>query len=47
MTKPLLRAAADASWEQALALEEYAEGNCFSTATLSDAAAEIKRGAPR
>jgi 2-(1,2-epoxy-1,2-dihydrophenyl)acetyl-CoA isomerase len=42
MTKPLLRAAADSSWEQSLALEEYAEGNCFSTATLSRAAAAIK-----
>jgi len=45
MTKPLLRAAVDAPWEQSLALEEYAEGNCFSTATLADAAAAIKRGA--
>jgi 2-(1,2-epoxy-1,2-dihydrophenyl)acetyl-CoA isomerase len=43
MTKPLLRAAVDASWHQSLALEEYAEGNCFSTASLSRAAAEIKR----
>jgi 2-(1,2-epoxy-1,2-dihydrophenyl)acetyl-CoA isomerase len=45
MTKPLLRAAADASWEQSLALEEYAEGNCFSTATLAQAAAAIKASA--
>jgi 2-(1,2-epoxy-1,2-dihydrophenyl)acetyl-CoA isomerase len=44
MTKPLLRAAVDASWEQSLALEEYAEGNCFSTATLAAAAASIKLG---
>ena len=44
MTKPLLRTAADASWEQSLALEEYAEANCFSTATLSRAAAEVKHG---
>ncbi|MGH2740879.1 MAG: enoyl-CoA hydratase/isomerase family protein [Gammaproteobacteria bacterium] len=42
MTKPLLRTAADATWEQSLALEEYAESNCFSTATLAEAAAEIK-----
>jgi 2-(1,2-epoxy-1,2-dihydrophenyl)acetyl-CoA isomerase len=42
MTKPLLRGAADAHWEQSLALEEYAEGNCFSTATLARAAAAIK-----
>jgi 2-(1,2-epoxy-1,2-dihydrophenyl)acetyl-CoA isomerase len=45
MTKPLLRSAADASWEQSLALEEYAEGNCFSTAALPKAAAEIKAAA--
>jgi 2-(1,2-epoxy-1,2-dihydrophenyl)acetyl-CoA isomerase len=32
MGKPLLRAAADATWEQALALEEYAEPMCFTTA---------------
>lgn len=42
MTKPLLRAAADAPWEQSLRLEEYAEANCFSTATLPEAAAQIK-----
>jgi hypothetical protein len=45
MTKPLLRAAVDAPWEQSLALEEYAEGNCFSTATLGKAAAAKRRGA--
>lgn len=42
MTKPLLRAAADAPWEQSLALEEYAEGNCFSTASLASAASAIR-----
>jgi 2-(1,2-epoxy-1,2-dihydrophenyl)acetyl-CoA isomerase len=42
MTKPLLRAAADAPWEQALKLEEFAEANCFSTATLPAAAAAIR-----
>lgn len=31
MTKPLLRAAADASWENALTMEEFAEPQCFST----------------
>jgi 2-(1,2-epoxy-1,2-dihydrophenyl)acetyl-CoA isomerase len=31
MTKPLLRAAADMSWDQALAMEEFAEPNCFTT----------------
>jgi len=43
MTKPLLRAAADASWEQSLKLEEYAEANCFSTSALPAAAAAIRR----
>jgi 2-(1,2-epoxy-1,2-dihydrophenyl)acetyl-CoA isomerase len=42
MTKPLLRAAADAPWEQSLKLEEYAEANCFSTTALPAAAAAIK-----
>ena len=31
IAKPLLRAAADASWEQSLALEEFAEPICFTT----------------
>jgi 2-(1,2-epoxy-1,2-dihydrophenyl)acetyl-CoA isomerase len=31
MTKPLLRAAADASWEQAITMEEFAEPQCFTT----------------
>ena len=42
MPKPLLRAAADAAWEQSLKLEEYAEANCFSTTALPAAAAAIK-----
>jgi 2-(1,2-epoxy-1,2-dihydrophenyl)acetyl-CoA isomerase len=41
MTKALLRAAADAPWEQSLRLEEFAEANCFSTVTLGDAAAGL------
>ena len=32
MTKPLLRQAADLTWEQALAMEEYAEPTLFTTA---------------
>jgi 2-(1,2-epoxy-1,2-dihydrophenyl)acetyl-CoA isomerase len=32
MAKPLLRAAADAGWETALTMEEFAEPNCFTTA---------------
>lgn len=31
MTKPLLRAASDASWDGSLALEEFAEPACFTT----------------
>lgn len=31
MAKPLLRAAADASWDAALTLEEFAEPSCFTT----------------
>lgn len=30
MAKPLLRSAADASWDSALAMEEFAEPNCFT-----------------
>lgn len=36
MTKPLLRAAADASWDGALAMEEFAEPSCFTTAAFAD-----------
>ena len=31
MMKPLLRATADLSWEQAITLEEFAEPGCFTT----------------
>ncbi len=37
MAKPLLRAAADAPWEQSLTLEEFAEPACFTTAAFADA----------
>jgi len=37
MTKPLLRAAADGTWENALAMEEFAEPQCFTTGTFNDA----------
>jgi len=37
MTKPLLRAVADASWDGALALEEFAEPNCFTTEAFAQA----------
>lgn len=41
MTKPLLRAAADASWENALAMEEFAEPQCFTTSAFQDAVREL------
>jgi 2-(1,2-epoxy-1,2-dihydrophenyl)acetyl-CoA isomerase len=41
MTKTLLRGAADASWEQSLRLEEFAEANCFSTVALGQAARRL------
>jgi 2-(1,2-epoxy-1,2-dihydrophenyl)acetyl-CoA isomerase len=34
MAKPLLRAAADASWDASLAMEEFAEPQCFTTASF-------------
>ena len=37
MAKTVLRAAADATWEEALRLEELAEANCFSTEALGTA----------
>src|ERR1700744_1898130 len=36
MTKPLLRAIADADWHQALTMEEFAEPICFTTAAFAD-----------
>jgi 2-(1,2-epoxy-1,2-dihydrophenyl)acetyl-CoA isomerase len=36
MTKPLLRAAADSSWNDALTVEEFAEPTCFTTAAFAD-----------
>ncbi len=37
MTKPLLRAAADATWDGALTLEEFAEPSCFTTGAFAEA----------
>jgi 2-(1,2-epoxy-1,2-dihydrophenyl)acetyl-CoA isomerase len=37
MTKPLLRAAVDMGWHQALALEEFAEPMCFTTTAHREA----------
>jgi 2-(1,2-epoxy-1,2-dihydrophenyl)acetyl-CoA isomerase len=36
MTKPLLRAAADAGWHESLTIEEFAEPICFTTAAFAD-----------
>ena len=37
MTKPLLRAAADGTWESTLAMEEFAEPQCFTTGSFKEA----------
>jgi 2-(1,2-epoxy-1,2-dihydrophenyl)acetyl-CoA isomerase len=41
MMKPLLRTAADASWETAIAIEEFAEPQCFTTPAHREAVAEL------
>jgi 2-(1,2-epoxy-1,2-dihydrophenyl)acetyl-CoA isomerase len=44
MMKPLLRGAADASWEQSLAMEEFAEPATFSTRAHREAVRELLAG---
>ncbi|HEY9305430.1 MAG TPA: enoyl-CoA hydratase/isomerase family protein [Mycobacterium sp.] len=46
MTKPLLRAAADASWNDALTVEEFAEPTCFTTAAFADSVHSMLAGRP-
>jgi 2-(1,2-epoxy-1,2-dihydrophenyl)acetyl-CoA isomerase len=41
MMKPLLRGAADMTWEQAIALEEFAEPMCFTTEAHRAAVSEL------
>ncbi|BBF98839.1 MULTISPECIES: enoyl-CoA hydratase/isomerase family protein [Pseudonocardia] len=41
LAKPLLRAAADAPWEQALTMEEFAEPICFTTGGFRDGVARV------
>jgi 2-(1,2-epoxy-1,2-dihydrophenyl)acetyl-CoA isomerase len=41
MSKPLLRQCADMTWEQAIALEEFAEPMCFTTAAHTEGVAEL------
>ena len=45
MTKSVLRESSDASWHQALSIEEFAEANCFSTETLSRSAEALRKSA--
>jgi 2-(1,2-epoxy-1,2-dihydrophenyl)acetyl-CoA isomerase len=42
MTKPLLRATADAPWEQAIAMEEFAEPQCFTTRAFQQSVQELR-----
>jgi 2-(1,2-epoxy-1,2-dihydrophenyl)acetyl-CoA isomerase len=44
MTKPLVRAAADASWDHAIALEESAEPQCFTTAAFQQSVQALLGG---
>ena len=41
MTKPLMRAAADMSWHQAIIAEEFAEPNTFTTRAHQEAIAQL------
>ena len=43
IAKPLLRAAADASWDQSLAMEEFAEPICFTTAGFAEGVRRVSR----
>ncbi|MGH2746210.1 MAG: enoyl-CoA hydratase/isomerase family protein [Pseudonocardiaceae bacterium] len=44
MMKPLLRSAADMTWEQAIAMEEFAEPQCFTTEAHRAAVSELLAG---
>jgi 2-(1,2-epoxy-1,2-dihydrophenyl)acetyl-CoA isomerase len=44
MMKPLLRGAADMTWEQAMTMEEFAEPHCFTTGAHREAVAELLEG---
>ena len=44
MTKPLLRQSADLSWEQAIAMEEFAEPMCFTTEAHRAGVAQLVGG---
>lgn len=42
IAKPLLRSAADASWEESLTTEEFAEPMCFTTRGFADGVAAVR-----
>ena len=44
MMKPLLRHAADLTWEQAIAMEEFAEPQCFTTSAHTQAVQALLNG---
>ena len=44
MMKPLLRAAADLTWDQAIAMEEFAEPQCFTTRAHREAVEALLAG---
>jgi len=46
MTKPLLRAAADASWDASVTMEEFAEPQCFTTARFRGAVQDMVGSRP-
>ena len=46
IAKRLLRASADASWEQSLAMEEFAEPICFTTRGFAEGVAAVRKAAP-
>jgi 2-(1,2-epoxy-1,2-dihydrophenyl)acetyl-CoA isomerase len=46
MMKPLLRGAADMTWEQAIAMEEFAEPQCFTTGSHREAVDALLAGRP-
>jgi 2-(1,2-epoxy-1,2-dihydrophenyl)acetyl-CoA isomerase len=46
MAKPLLRQAADASWESTITMEEFAEPNCFTTAAFQQSVRSMRERGP-
>ena len=46
MAKVLLRAAADSSWDGAIAMEEFAEPNCFTTAAFQGVVRDLAEHGP-